>query len=201
MTVCAVLVPTAWLPNVTVVELNEKPAVETETSAVLPPPPQDVDHRAIAMQAVARITAVPRSGSNAPVFIPGSSVARVLPKSSRFPSPGDRDKTLRLPSSAEESSGCVWYSGCRVPLPGCLSHQRDYHGPGAFGSSPLSVGDGGPASALREGRRRRSFCGAPSTPPRSETCELMHGVRHWTTDCSVSCMKRHPRSEGGWSSK
>jgi hypothetical protein len=56
MTVCAALVvPTDCLPNLTVVELTEMPAVETGTSAVLPPPPQDADKKAITMQAVARI--------------------------------------------------------------------------------------------------------------------------------------------------
>lgn len=56
MTVCAALVvPTGCLPNVRVMELRETPAVETETSAVLPPPPQDVDRIAITAQAVARI--------------------------------------------------------------------------------------------------------------------------------------------------
>jgi hypothetical protein len=55
------VVPTAWLPKVTVVELIEKPTVETGTAAVLPPPPQDIDHRAITKQAVARINAFPRS--------------------------------------------------------------------------------------------------------------------------------------------
>ena len=57
VTVCAALVvPTDWLPNVRVVELTEIPGVETETSAVLPPPPQDADHKAIAMQAVTSVT-------------------------------------------------------------------------------------------------------------------------------------------------
>lgn len=73
-TVCAALaVPTDWLPNVrvvgltevpavveftevlAVVELPEVPAVEAETRAVLPPP-QDTDHKDIAMQAAARVT-------------------------------------------------------------------------------------------------------------------------------------------------
>jgi hypothetical protein len=56
----ALVVPTPWLPKLMVVELKEKPAVETGTAAVLPPPPQDVDHKATAMQAAARITALPR---------------------------------------------------------------------------------------------------------------------------------------------
>jgi hypothetical protein len=55
----ALVVPTPWLPKLMVVELKEKPAVET--SAVLPPPAQDVDHKARAMQAVARINAFPGS--------------------------------------------------------------------------------------------------------------------------------------------
>jgi hypothetical protein len=58
----ALEVPRPWLPKLMVVELNEKPGVGTETNGVLPPPPQDVDHRAMAMQAVARVTALPRSG-------------------------------------------------------------------------------------------------------------------------------------------
>jgi hypothetical protein len=53
---------TPWLPKVMVVELKEKPAVGTETREVLPPPPQDADHRAMAVQAAARITALRRSG-------------------------------------------------------------------------------------------------------------------------------------------
>jgi hypothetical protein len=56
----ALAVPTLKLPKLMAVELKEKPAVETATSAVLPPPPQDVNHKVMATQAVARITAFPR---------------------------------------------------------------------------------------------------------------------------------------------
>jgi hypothetical protein len=42
------------------VELKEKPAAGTETSAVLPPPPQDVNHKVMATQAVASIAAIPQ---------------------------------------------------------------------------------------------------------------------------------------------
>ena len=53
----ALLVPTDWLPNVTVVGVVEMPAVETGASSVLPPPPpQDMDNRANAKKAVATIT-------------------------------------------------------------------------------------------------------------------------------------------------
>jgi hypothetical protein len=79
----ALVVPTAWLPKVTVVELIEKPAVETGTTVVPPPPPQDVDHKTSAMQAVARITAVPQSRLNALISIPGNSLAHVSPKTGR----------------------------------------------------------------------------------------------------------------------
>jgi hypothetical protein len=44
----ALAVPTLRLPKLMVVELKEKPAAETETSAVLPPPPQDVEHKVMA---------------------------------------------------------------------------------------------------------------------------------------------------------
>jgi hypothetical protein len=54
------VVPTPWLLKLMVVELKEKPGVDTGTSAVLPPPPQDVHHKAMAMQAVARTTTFPR---------------------------------------------------------------------------------------------------------------------------------------------
>jgi hypothetical protein len=56
----ALVVPTAWLPKLTLVELTEKPAVETGTTAVPPPPPQAVDHKAIATQAMAIIATFPR---------------------------------------------------------------------------------------------------------------------------------------------
>jgi hypothetical protein len=51
---------TGTLPKVTVVELTWKPAVETGTAAVLPPPPQEVDKKTSAMQAVAKIAAFAR---------------------------------------------------------------------------------------------------------------------------------------------
>jgi len=50
---------TAWLPNERVVGLTEKPALETEMELLAPPPPQDVDHKARAMQAVARKLTLP----------------------------------------------------------------------------------------------------------------------------------------------
>jgi hypothetical protein len=49
------VVPTAWLPKLTVLGLIEKPAVETGTTTLLPPPPQAMDNKPIAMQAVAMI--------------------------------------------------------------------------------------------------------------------------------------------------
>jgi hypothetical protein len=57
------VLPTSWLGKVRVAGLREKPgAGEGEGSAaVLPPPPQDMEHRAIARQAAARITTFPRS--------------------------------------------------------------------------------------------------------------------------------------------
>jgi hypothetical protein len=51
----ALVVPTAWLPKLTVLGLIEKPAVETGTTTLLPPPPQAMDNKPIAMQAVAMI--------------------------------------------------------------------------------------------------------------------------------------------------
>ena len=42
------------------VRLAEKLGVEGGATAEPPPPPQDVDHKAMAMQAVARITVFPR---------------------------------------------------------------------------------------------------------------------------------------------
>jgi hypothetical protein len=56
----ALAVPTPRLPKLMAVELKEKPAAGTETSAVLPPPPQDVEHKVMATQAVASIAAIPQ---------------------------------------------------------------------------------------------------------------------------------------------
>ena len=47
--------PTLRLPKLMAVGLKEKPGVGT--GAVLPPPPQDVDHKVMARQAVLRIPA------------------------------------------------------------------------------------------------------------------------------------------------
>lgn len=116
VTVCAALVvPMDWLPNVTVVELTEMPAVKTGTSAVLPPPPQDTDIMTIAMQAVARITAVPRSGSSASIFMRGRFKALVLPNSCQVPSPGDQDAPSALPGSGEFGVHVVFRTKAATP--------------------------------------------------------------------------------------
>jgi len=99
VTACAALVvPTDWLPNVMLGELSEKPtvdgefavdaelAVDTEAGAVLALPPQDAENKAMAMQAVARINAVPRPYPIAAVSKPNSLIALVLPRSGRIPS-------------------------------------------------------------------------------------------------------------------
>jgi hypothetical protein len=59
----ALVVPTAWLPKVTVAGLTESPIVVAGSAIALPPapPPQDVAKVAKAMQAMASIIAVPRS--------------------------------------------------------------------------------------------------------------------------------------------
>jgi hypothetical protein len=54
------VLPTLWLAKEMFVELKEKPGAGAETTSVLPAPPHDMDHRAMAMQAVARIAAFPR---------------------------------------------------------------------------------------------------------------------------------------------
>jgi len=52
--VCAApVMPTDWFPNVI---LTEMLGVEADTGPQPPPPPQEGDHKAIAMQAVAAIT-------------------------------------------------------------------------------------------------------------------------------------------------
>ena len=57
VTVCSALeVPSDWLPNIRLVELNAKPTVESGVSAVLPPPPQDEDNKAITKKPVAKIS-------------------------------------------------------------------------------------------------------------------------------------------------
>lgn len=57
------------------VGLTEKLATETGSDAMLPPPPQDEENRAIAIQAVARITAVPRLSLIAPISMTQRSLA------------------------------------------------------------------------------------------------------------------------------
>jgi len=47
--------PTAWLPKEMVAGLREKPAVDTGTGVLAPPPPQDTDHRAHTMHAAGRM--------------------------------------------------------------------------------------------------------------------------------------------------
>jgi hypothetical protein len=54
MVFAALAVPTETSPNRTVAGLIKMPAVEAEMSAVLPPVPQDVNHRAIVAQAAMR---------------------------------------------------------------------------------------------------------------------------------------------------
>ena len=69
----ALVVPTAWLENVTVVELMENPAVETGTTTLLPPPPQFVDHKARARLKVARRNLSPHSRLRTLISILGNS--------------------------------------------------------------------------------------------------------------------------------
>jgi len=57
----ALVLPTLWLPKLSVVELKEKPGVVAGISSVLPAPPQDMEPSAMTMQAVTRITAFRRS--------------------------------------------------------------------------------------------------------------------------------------------
>ena len=71
----ALVVPTAWLENVTVVELMENPAVETGTTTLPPPPPQFVDHRARTRLKVARRNLSPHSRLRALMSIPGNSLS------------------------------------------------------------------------------------------------------------------------------
>lgn len=71
----ALVVPTAWLENVTVVELMENPAVETGTTTLPPPPPQFVDHRVRTRLKVARRNLSPHSRLRALISIPGNSLS------------------------------------------------------------------------------------------------------------------------------
>ena len=54
----ALVLPTAWVPTkVMVAVLMEKPAVETGTAAVLPPPAHDTHHKTMARHTAVRIVA------------------------------------------------------------------------------------------------------------------------------------------------
>ncbi len=71
-------------------------------------------------------------------------------------------------------------------------------GPTLLKADPSALGKGCQVPRRgREGEGGPSCSVPPSIRPRSATCELMHGVRHWKTDCSISCTKRHLRSEWG----
>ena len=73
----ALMAPMGWLSIVMLVveRLGAGAAPEAGLAMALLPPPQDVDNRAIAIQAVARITAAPRLSLIAPLCMTRTSVA------------------------------------------------------------------------------------------------------------------------------
>jgi len=73
--------PTLRVPKLTVVELREKPAVETGISPVLPPPPQDTDHKVMRRQMMTKISALPQRQWSALAPIPVDPLARAPPAS------------------------------------------------------------------------------------------------------------------------
>jgi hypothetical protein len=80
----ALVVPTAWLPKVTVGGLTESPDVEAGSAMALPapPPPQDVASMATAMHAVASIIALRWSSSSFPAFI---NMLLLIPRMTKLP--------------------------------------------------------------------------------------------------------------------
>ena len=105
VTVTGVLeLPTAWLAKSMLARLNANPGVGGGGTSILPAPPQDMHHKAIATQAVARITILRSSGGCALAFIPNYSSARVTSRKPLFQAP---------PTSARMK---VTSSGTRSPI-------------------------------------------------------------------------------------
>ena len=94
VTVTGVLaLPTPCVAKSMLVVLKEKPGVGAGTIPVLPAPPQDMDHKAMATQAVAKIATLPRSRGCALPSIPSYSSARVTSRKPWFQAPPTRAHT------------------------------------------------------------------------------------------------------------
>jgi hypothetical protein len=73
------VLPTLWLGKMKVVGFKEKAAVAAGMSSVLPAPPQDMDHKPTAMQAMAKIVAFSRQRRGSLAFIANASMACASP--------------------------------------------------------------------------------------------------------------------------
>jgi hypothetical protein len=103
VTVTGVLeLPTACLAKSMLVGLNENPGVGGGATSMLPAPPQDMHHKAIATQAVARITILRSSGGCALASIPNYSSARVTSRKPWFQAPPTRAR-MKVTSAGTRS--------------------------------------------------------------------------------------------------